>query len=142
MTFRKLPIDHEALKKRYFTRTPFAHPSLMYRRQLIEKAGFYPTDTILMEDNVLWGRALKEGLKFANIPEFLFQFRIDRNFYKRRSGFEYGWKYLKTRIATNRLLRSSFSSYLFLIGLAVVKMSPFFINKACYKLIRNPKRNP
>jgi glycosyltransferase involved in cell wall biosynthesis len=68
---RKLPVSHEDLKKRYYTRAPFAHPSVMYRRQLIETAGFYPTDTILMEDNVLWGRALKEGLRFANIPEYL-----------------------------------------------------------------------
>jgi len=53
---RKLPADHDSLKKRYMTRTPFAHPSVMYRRQLIEKAGSYPTDTVLMEDNVLWGK--------------------------------------------------------------------------------------
>lgn len=137
LTYRKLPTDHDSLRKRYMTRTPFAHPTVIYRKELIEKAGLYPTDTILMEDNVLWGRALREGLRFANIPELLFQFRIDRNFYNRRSGFEYGWKYLKTRIAINRLLSSSFSSYLFLIGLALVKMSPFSVNKACYKLSRN-----
>src|SRR5450759_2292137 len=47
---RKLPIDHETLKKRYYTRAPFAHPSVMYRRKLIEIAGYYPTDTVLMED--------------------------------------------------------------------------------------------
>jgi glycosyltransferase involved in cell wall biosynthesis len=139
---RKLPVSPEALKKRYYTRTPFAHPAVMYRRQLIETAGFYPTDTILMEDNVLWGRALKAGLRFANIPEYLLKFRIDRDFYKRRSGFEYGWKYLKTRIATNRSLHPTLSSYLFLTGLAVIKMSPFFINKAFYKLLRSHKTNP
>ena len=112
---RKLPIDHEALKKRYYTRTPFAHPSVMYRRKLIEIAGFYPTDTVLMEDNVLWGKALKKGLRFANIPEFLFRFRIDKEFYKRRSGFKYGWNFIKTRFKINRSLKfpiySSICSY-------------------------------
>ncbi len=67
----KLPIDHETLRKRYFTRTPFIHPSVMYHRSLIDKAGYYPVDTVLMEDNVLWGRAIAVGCKFANIPEYL-----------------------------------------------------------------------
>jgi glycosyltransferase involved in cell wall biosynthesis len=82
LSYRKLPTDHEALRKRYFTRTPFAHPSVMYRRELIEKAGFYPTDTIWMEDNVLWRRALLLGLKFSNIPELLFKFRGTKTFIK------------------------------------------------------------
>ncbi len=62
-SFRRLPVEHEALRRLYFTRTPFAHPSVMYRRQLIEKSGFYPTDTVLMEDNVLWGKALNARIK-------------------------------------------------------------------------------
>ena len=141
LSFNRLPIGHEALRKRYFTRTPFAHPSVIYRRELIEIAGCYPTDTVLIEDNVLWGRALSSCLKFANIPEFLLQFRVDRNFYKRRSGFEYGWKYLKTKIATNRSIHASLFSYLFLIGLGLLKMSPFIFNKAFYQFIRAQKTN-
>ena len=78
---RKLPVDHESINKLYRTRSPFAHPSVMYRRNLIEIAGFYPTDTVLMEDNVLWGKALRAGLKFANIPEYLLNFRKDKFFY-------------------------------------------------------------
>jgi glycosyltransferase involved in cell wall biosynthesis len=136
LCYRRLPTDHESLLKRYFTRTPFAHPSVIYNRELIEQAGFYPTDTVLMEDNVLWGRALCYGFKFANIPEFLLKFRIDRNFYKRRSGIEYGWNFLKTRLATNRLLNSPLSSIFFLFGLGFLKMSPIIINKAFYQLQR------
>jgi glycosyltransferase involved in cell wall biosynthesis len=94
-SFRRLPSKHEDLRKRYYTRSPFAHPSVMYRRELIENAGFYPTDTVLMEDNVLWGKALKAGLRFANIPEYLLRFRKDERFYYRRSGIKYGWNYIK-----------------------------------------------
>ena len=92
---RKLPTGSEDLRNYYFIRAPFAHPSVMYRRELIEIAGYYPEDTILLEDNVLWGNALQHGLKFANIPESLFKFRIDKYFYKRRSGLRYGWNYIK-----------------------------------------------
>jgi glycosyltransferase involved in cell wall biosynthesis len=129
---RKLPVDHEALKRRYYTRTPFAHPSVMYRRQLIEKSGFYPTDTVLMEDNVLWGRALKAGLRFANIPEYLLQFRIDKDFYKRRSGFRYGWNYIKTRFIINRTLSSPIYSYLLVFVMGATKMIPPFLLRYIY----------
>jgi hypothetical protein len=128
----KLPTDHESLRKRYFNRTPFAHPSVMYHRQLIEKAGFYPTDTILMEDNVLWGKALKEGLRFANIPEYLFRFRIDKDFFRRRSGFKYGWNYLKTRFNINRSLNSPIYSYLLVFFMGAAKIIPPFLLRYIY----------
>ena len=131
---RKLPADHDSLKKRYMTRTPFAHPSVMYRRQLIEKVGFYPTDTILMEDNVLWGKALKEGLRFANIQEYLFRFRIDRDFYKRRSGIMYGWSFIKTKVKMNKKNDAPFHYYLFIICISILKMMPVFVLKLFYKL--------
>lgn len=121
---RRLPTVHSALRKRYLTRTPFAHASVMYRRELIEKAGFYPTDTILMEDNVLWGRALKAGLKFANIPKYLFKFRIDNNHFKRRSGFRYGWSYIRSRFNINRSLDFPFYSYFLSLSVGLIKMIP------------------
>jgi hypothetical protein len=133
---RRLPLEHEALKKRYYTRMPFAHPSVMYRRELIEKAGFYPTDTILMEDNVLWGRALKEGLRFANIPEFLLNFRIGKDFYNRRSGFRYGWNYIQTKIKINNSLNTPLFGYLIPLGRGLFMMLPVFFLKNLYHLNR------
>jgi len=136
LSYRKLPTDHDTLRKRYFTRMPFAHPSVMYRRQLIEKAGFYPTDTILMEDNVLWGKALKEGLRFANLPEFLLRFRIDRDFYKRRSGLKYGWKYVQRKSELNYILDSPFYNFPLLLGKGLLMMFPSFIFKYVYIISR------
>lgn len=132
--YRKLPVSHKELRKRYFTRTPFAHPTVMYRKSLIEIAGFYPSDTILMEDNVLWGRALKAGFTFANIPEYLFKFRIDENFYKRRSGLKYGWSYIKTRFKILGDLKSPAGPYLLSLLVGVVKMLPPFLGRIFYRL--------
>jgi len=136
LSYIKLPEDHEALRKRYYTRTPFAHPSVMYTRQLIEKAGFYPTDTILMEDNVLWGKALKAGLKFANIPEYLLKFRIDKGFYKRRSGFKYGLNYISTRFKVNKELMTPLYINLFSFGIGILKMLHGSIVKYFYHFQR------
>jgi glycosyltransferase involved in cell wall biosynthesis len=132
LSFRRLPTDHESLRKRYFIKTPFAHPSVMYRRELIEKAGNYPTDTVLMEDNVLWGRALLAGLRFANIPEYLLKFRIDKNFVKRRSGFKYGWSYVVSRFKINRRLNAPYYTFLPALAFGFCKMMPTFILKYIY----------
>jgi glycosyltransferase involved in cell wall biosynthesis len=132
--YRKLPVLHEALRKRYFTRTPFAHPTVMFRKSLIEMAGPYPSDSILMEDNVLWGRALKAGFRFANIPEYLFKFRIDENFYRRRSGVKYGWSYIKTRFAILKYLKSPSVYFLFPVLIGTIKMMPPFFGRLFYRL--------
>lgn len=133
---RKLPTEHKALKKRYYTRTPFAHPSVMYKRQLIEKSGNYPTDTVLMEDNVLWGKALKQGLQFANIPEFLFKFRIDRDFYRRRSGLKYGWNFIRNRMNSFKMLGVPVQFYFFSVGSGLLRMLPSSLVKMFYQLLQ------
>jgi len=128
----RLPTIHEKIKKIYYIRSPFAHPSVMFRRDLIELSGFYPTDTMFMEDNVLWGNALKAKLQFANIPEYLFKFRRDDSFYKRRSGVRYGWNFMLTRFKINRSLNSPFYSYIFSFLIGVIKMMPSFVLRFIY----------
>jgi hypothetical protein len=90
-----------------------------------------------MEDNVLWGKALASGLKFANIPEYLFKFRKDNNFYFRRSGFKYGWHYIKTRVRINKSLNFPVYAYLLIFAVGFVKMLPAFILRFVYKTTGN-----
>jgi glycosyltransferase involved in cell wall biosynthesis len=132
LSYRKLPIEHEALRKRYYTRTPFAHSSVMFHIRLIEKAGNYPTETILMEDNVLWGKALANGLEFANIPEVLIRLGIDKGYYKRRSGLRYGWNYFRLKFPINMFLKAPSTTYFFLIFIAIIKMMPAFLIRFFY----------
>ncbi len=134
---RKLPTGSEELRNYYFKRAPFAHPSVIYRRELIEIAGFYPVDTILLEDNVLWGNALRQGLKFANLPQFLIQFRIDKNFFRRRSGIKYGWNYIISRFKINKKLNSQPGTYLYSLFSGTIRMLPSFIFRFIYIKGRN-----
>jgi glycosyltransferase involved in cell wall biosynthesis len=133
---RILPVDHESLKRRYYTRTPFAHPSVMYRRELIDRSGFYPVDTQLMEDNVLWGKALKNGLRFGNLPEILFKFRIDDDFYKRRSGLSYGLSYIKVRLPISHELNFPVYTSFIIIIEGIMKMMPPFFLRIFYRISR------
>lgn len=108
----------------------------MYRRNLIEKAGFYPADTVLMEDNVLWGKALKAGLRFANIPEYLFKFRIDKNIFRRRSDINYGYNYIITRFKINKALKAPIHIYFYSLCIGMIRMMPSFLLKHIYTKAR------
>ena len=133
---RKLPINHEKLRYRFYFRIPFAHPSVMYRTSMIKKAGLYPVDTYLMEDIVLWGRVLNENLHFANIPEFLLKYRKDGGFYRRRSGIRYGWQFIITKFKINKLIKSPFYSYIVTFFIGIIKMMPTFILRYFYVAAR------
>jgi glycosyltransferase involved in cell wall biosynthesis len=136
LSYRTLPVDHESLRRRYYTRTPFAHPSVMYRRDLIEKAGFYPVNTHLMEDNALWGKALQNKLKFANMPDVLIKFRIDKGFYRRRSGISYGLNFMKERLRINRTLKFPLYTYAIIVSEGIIKMMPPFFLRIIYLINR------
>jgi glycosyltransferase involved in cell wall biosynthesis len=134
---RMLPTEHETLKRRYYFKTPFPHSTVMFRTELVKWAGFYPTDTILMEDNALWGKAFFAGLRFGNVPEYLLKYRIDDDFYSRRSGIKYGWRYIVSRLRINKLLNFPFYAYIFTVLIGFIKMTPAKMIRYFYNQRRN-----
>lgn len=60
---------HEHYVKR-FVDAPLAHPTVVFRRELIERHGGYSTDP-LPEDLELWLRWMDAGVRFAKLPEEL-----------------------------------------------------------------------
>ncbi len=60
---------HEHYLKR-FVDAPLAHPTVLYRRELVERYGGYNTDP-LPEDHELWLRWMDAGVRFAKLPEEL-----------------------------------------------------------------------
>ena len=53
-----------------FIDAPLAHPTVMFRRELIEQHGTYSTEP-LPEDHELWLRWMDAGVRFAKLPEEL-----------------------------------------------------------------------
>lgn len=60
---------HEHYVKR-FVDAPLAHPTVMFRRTLVEKHGAYSTDP-LPEDHELWLRWMDAGVRFAKLSDEL-----------------------------------------------------------------------
>ena len=88
---KQMPETHEECNNMFRKRDCMIHPTVMYRRSYIEKAGLYALDTYFGEDTMMWANGFAAGCKFANVPEYLFKFRLDDNFFERRRG----WKLLK-----------------------------------------------
>jgi glycosyltransferase involved in cell wall biosynthesis len=137
---QKLPVAHYDIKKFFLRRSPLAHPSVMFRRTMIENAGYYPTNTLRLEDYVFWSNCLSRGLLFANIPEYLLKFRRDKNFYKRRSGLRFGFNYIKVRFKINRVLKASLYIYFYSVCVGIIRMMPSFVLKQIYHNSRKANR--
>ena len=66
-------------------RCPFNHPSVMFKKSDVVKAGNYAT-TRYVQDYYLWIRMLIAGYQGYNIQEPLVWMRVTDNLFKRRSG--------------------------------------------------------
>lgn len=67
-------VTDEEIKRELFVESPFAHPSVMFRRDRVQDLGGYQEHG-WPEDYDLWLRMAAAGVTFAKIPEVLVQWR-------------------------------------------------------------------
>lgn len=74
-------------EKDFLAHSPYPHPTVIYRAEIFDKyKGYNSSDENLRcEDYELFMRLTKEGLKGANLQEYLFCYREDMNTYNRRN---------------------------------------------------------
>jgi glycosyltransferase involved in cell wall biosynthesis len=63
-------VTAEDIARERFVESPFAHPSVMFRRELVERHGGYRAGDF-PEDYELWLRWLEAGVRMAKVPEVL-----------------------------------------------------------------------
>jgi hypothetical protein len=73
-----LPLDHDGLHARRYANTPVFHPSVMVRREVLERLGGYDERLLRAQDVDLWLRAFAAGVRFANLGEPLIRYRTRR----------------------------------------------------------------
>lgn len=66
-------------------RNPLAHPTVMMRRDIVDKGYRYDETLRMSEDLDLWLRLLNDGYKLANITDTVLNYRVMDNFLKKRS---------------------------------------------------------
>lgn len=66
-------------------RNPLAHPTVMIRREVVDKGYRYDESLKMSEDLDLWLRLMNDGYKLANIPDTVLNYRVMGNFLEKRS---------------------------------------------------------
>lgn len=89
ISITNLPENHDEIRDFSKRRNPFRHPAMVYRRDMVIKAGNYSTDFLYFEDWDLFNRMLSIGCKAANVHEPLVAMRVGEDFYARRGGVRY-----------------------------------------------------
>jgi glycosyltransferase involved in cell wall biosynthesis len=72
------PVENKKIKKYALIHNPFIHPSVVIRKEMIEKVGGYRAFWKHTEDYELWTRVLSL-YKGTNIPEYLLKYRVHDN---------------------------------------------------------------
>jgi glycosyltransferase involved in cell wall biosynthesis len=88
VSHRKVPQTHSEIISFGKKRNPLNHPTVMYKKSIIERVGNYKT-LLWLEDYYLWVRAIMDGASVYNIQEPLVYMRIGYEQLKRRAGLKY-----------------------------------------------------
>lgn len=87
ISYRKVPTNSKEIRQFSRRRSPFNHPTVMYKKTVIEKLGGYDVSAIRIEDYDLWLRAIHSGAQVANLDQILLQYRQNEDTTKRRKTF-------------------------------------------------------
>lgn len=79
------PIDPAVIVRYARFYQPFNHPTVVYRRSVVEAAGGY-RHLALMEDYLLFAKMIERGARVANVEEPLVLYRVGAGAYARRGG--------------------------------------------------------
>jgi glycosyltransferase involved in cell wall biosynthesis len=82
---RKYPSNTELAKEYIVKASPFAHPSVMFRKSIFDDGFRYSENFKTSQDINLWFRLIKQGYEIANLDNVLLYFRVSDNFFERRS---------------------------------------------------------
>jgi hypothetical protein len=134
--YKAMDTYHEKMLNRIIKRSPFNHPTVVFRKCVFESGLRYKASLKNTQDYYLWIDLLAAGYKFYNINKPLLRFRIDENFHKRR-GVSKALNDVRSRIyAFKNLNNVSLSNILYVFALFFLRLSPEFLKKVIYKYAR------
>mgnify|MGYP000329918209 CR=1 FL=1 len=129
VTSRVVPTKHEDILKFSRRRSPFNHPTVMYKKSEVLRCGGY-RDIKRKEDIDLFGRMLNQGCKAMNIDKSLLLFRSNKDNFKRRKS----WSNCKSYIAViydfwRKGYSGTFDLIVVIIGQLIMFLSPVWLLK-------------
>lgn len=107
---RTTPVHHDDIVRMLPKLCPMAHPTVMFRKDSLASIGFYNERFRTSQDLEMWFRAAGVGLRFANIPEFLFRYRMDSDFLDRKT-FQFRWNDYQLRLEGFKYIKLPWYKY-------------------------------
>lgn len=136
---RAVPSNTNDIYKFSKMRSPFNHPSVMFKKETVIKSGNY-REINFMEDYDLWMRMISSGAITENINEDLVYMRASRSMYTRRGGMKYVQAYVHFRYSLLKRGLISINEFgLSTTGIIVTALVPVSIRKFIYGLILRRK---
>lgn len=111
-------------------RNPIAHPTVMFRRNIVDQGLFYDETLMKSEDLEFWLRLMKNGYKLYNLPDILLNFRVSGDLGTKRAGDNFIYNY-KARYK-NFSWKSPVRSFLSLCMAKAYILMPEYIIKKVY----------
>lgn len=129
-SYRMVPANYEDIMHFSRRRSPFNHPSVMYRKSKVLEIGGYGSSR-RKEDLDLFVRLLRNGNYAENLSEALLLYRKNQENSGRRKAWNNGRDYIQVVYSFYRKKYSSFSDLLYVIvGQAVLCLMPSFFAEA------------
>lgn len=130
---RVVPTSHEDIYQFAKRRSPFNHPTVMYKKSEVLKFGGY-SDLKRNQDVDLFGRMIFNNCKAENLEESLLLFRSNRDLSKRRKSWENTKSYINVIKQFWKSGYSSFLDYLVVaLGQTLMFICPVGIQNWIYK---------
>jgi glycosyltransferase involved in cell wall biosynthesis len=125
---RKYPTSHKKISKSMHIFCPIAHPTVLYKKEIILKYGNYDSNYKYAEDIDLWLRWLSNGVKFSNLNTPLIKYRQD-SLTRNKEHYKY---FLKARLK-NFKIKYFPINFIGILLLSFVLITPNFILNNYYK---------
>lgn len=85
----KMPITHSEIRKKIMFHNPFLHPTILFKKSIIQKVGQYDLKYNGAEDYQLYFKIISENFKVGNIPEYLLKLRETKDSVMRGKKWRY-----------------------------------------------------
>lgn len=137
---RKVPYDYESIRKFMRRRSPFNHPTVMFKKSEVVRCGGYGKMK-RKQDFDLFARMLNMDCYALNINESLLLFRSNRDNYKRRRSWEYCKSYIDVALVNYKRGYCSIVDLAYIIvGQLTLHFAPMWLmKKLSDRLLRKGK---
>ncbi len=130
-----LPPDDGTLKRELVKRTPFVHPTVVFRAEVFSEGIRYSTHP--SEDMHLWVDLTRYGWTFANLEEPLLRYRVSRDLFRRRSSWSKAMTELRARLrAMNELCMASPGNVVWTGAYLGLRLLPAALARPVYRYLR------